>query len=302
MPRKKKKTTAPGPRNYKQWSRYGSPILSAEDLQSRYSAYKKGLSSAIPSDEASPYLRSAQLSKTKAIDMCRDFLARLLQIENSDINAVEEVTSSAPRSGDLLLPNAINIEVKARAINPSRYPLNHVGVAELEFDPTSNYGIYDLARLLDMSTEELSNATVREFIRNSNESYQLGYPDYLKVLVKPIATAQITMFCNPKEGHIYLYKRTEILKAIAQSIRNSGLRRGQGGEHPDRLSVLIPLPRWRFYLAKDGMWRYAGRIETSKEAEKAALIHFLSNKGSQAKAIESDVKTNNYFDEDPCEQ
>lgn len=270
----RRKKDSQGPRNYKQWSRYGSPILSAEDLQSRYSSYRKGLSSAIPADEASPYLRSAQLSKSKSIEMCKDFLARLLQVDSSEIQDID-AAYEANRGGDLLLPSTINVEVKARAINPSRYPLNHVAVAELEFDPTSNYGIYDLARMLEMPTDEVAEATVREFSHNSNESYTLGFPDYLKVLIKPIATAQVTMFCNPKEGYIYLYKRTEILKAVAQAIRNSGFRRGQGGDYPDRLSVLIPLPRWRFHLAKDGKWRYSGIVGTSKEAEKAALVHFL---------------------------
>jgi hypothetical protein len=289
LPRRKKQQ--PGPRNYKQWSRYGSPILSAEDLQSRYSAYRKGLSSAIPADEASPYLRSAQLSKTKAVEMTQDFLSRLLQINPTDIQHIENSAQRPARSGDLLLPSAINIEVKARAINPSRYPLNHVSVAELEFDPLSNYGFYDLSRLLDIRTEDLSNATVREFSHNSNDSYPLGSPEFLKVLIRPIATAELVIYCNPKEGHIYLYKRTEILKAIAQAIRNSGFRRGQGGENPNRLSVLVPLPRWRFQLDKDGKWRYSGIVSTSKEAEKAALVHFLTANTSQTKLGSSDIST-----------
>jgi len=271
----RKKANKPStPAQYKPWSRFGSPILSAEDLQSRYSKYKRGMAAAIPSDEAAPYLRSSQLSKEAAIEMVHDFLSRLLQQDKENIKRIEW-TPGSPRMGDLLLPSAINVEVKARAVNPGRYPLNHIALADLEFDPASKYGFYDLARMVKMTPEELSKTTVREFGYNTNETFELGTPEHIKVLLSPIASSSITAYVNAKEGHLYFYKRDEILNSINKAIRNSGLRKGQGGEFENRLSVLISLPRWRFSLDKNGKWRYSGVVTSSKEAEKAALIHYL---------------------------
>lgn len=275
MARKKPKSDKPAAPQYKPWSRFGSPILSAEDLQSRYSRYKRGMAAAIPSEESAPYLRSAQLSKEKAIDIAHDFFARLLQLDPGEIKRIEW-TPGSPRMGDLLLPSAINIEVKARAVNPGRYPLNHIAIADLEFDPASKYGFYDLARMVKLTPEELSKTMVREFGYNTNETFELGTPEHIKVLLSPIVSCSLTAYINTNEGHLYLYKRDEIVNGINKAIRNSGLRKGQGGEHENRLSVLISLSRWRFSLDRSGKWRYSGVVTSSKEAEKAALVHYLS--------------------------
>lgn len=274
MPRKRKASPKKPP-VYKPWSRYGSPILSAEDLQQRYSQYRRGLSAAIPAEsDSAPFLRSSALSKETAINLAHDFLSRLLRVEKDDISRIEWNPGS-PRMGDLLLPSSINIEVKARAVNPSRYPLNHIAVADLDFDSSSKYGFYDLARILKSTPEELSNSLVREFGYNTAETFNLGTPEHFKMLLNPIASCSITMYINSKENFIYIYKRDELLKHISTAIRNSGFRKGQGGEHPNRLSVLVPLPRWRFSMDKHGQWRYTGVVTSSKEAEKAALVQHL---------------------------
>jgi hypothetical protein len=83
------------------------------------------------------------------------------------------------------------------------------------------------------------------------------------------------MYVNPAQGHIYLYPRQEIKKYIASAIKNSGVRKGQGGEDKNSISVLIPLSRWRFTRDKNGMWKYTGSVQISIEAEKTDLKKFL---------------------------
>ncbi len=274
MARKRKKPQAPQTPVYKPWSRFGSPILSADDLQQRYSKYRRGLSAAIPPESSAPFLRSSTLSKEAAIDMAHDFLARLLQLDKTEIERIEW-TPGKPRMGDLLLPSSVNVEVKARAVNPSRYPLNHIAVADLDFDSTSKYGFYDLARLLKITPDELSSTLVREFGYNTSETFSLGTPEHFKLLLNPIASSSITMYVNTQEKFIYIYRKEELLKSISTAVRNSGFRKGQGGDHPNRLSVLVPLARWRFAVDKNGQWRYTGVVTHSKEAEKSALVQHL---------------------------
>lgn len=253
----------------------GRGVLTEEELHKRYRLHQAGKSSAAPADPSTKNLRSAQLDREQGLEMVSDFLSRLLGIDKHIITRYTDLNIMYEK-GDLVLPYSNkNIEVKVRAINPDRYPMNHVGLGILKFDPRNQDGLKELAYKLNIDVQELENATVREFGFDSKESYQLGHPEHFSLSSHSLLSAVMTVYVNYQQGHIYLYTQEEIKKHIVNAITTTGLRKGQGGEEPNLISVLIPLSRWRFSKDKNGLWRYTGLVGNSVENEKEALKHYL---------------------------
>lgn len=255
---------------------HGRGVISEEELHKRYRLHQSGKVSAAPAEPTITYLRSAQLNRENGMNMAQDFLARLLSIapetisRNVDINLMYE-------KGDLTLPySRKNIEVKVRAINPDRYPMNHVTLGILKFDPRHADGLKELSHKLNIEVELLENATVREFGYDSKESYKFGHPEHFSLTSHSLLSSEMVIYINPEQGHLYLYTKDEIKALIGQAIRNSGVRKGQGGDDLESISVLIPLSRWRFTRDKNNLWKYTGFVETNIETEKQALRKFLT--------------------------
>jgi len=153
--------------------------------------------------------------------------------------------------------------------------MNHVVLGILKFDPRHSDGLKELAQKLDLDVSVLEESTVREFGFDTKESYLLGHPAHFSLSSHSLLSSAMTIYVNPTQGHIYLYTKQEIKKHIANAVRNSGVRKGQGGEDKNSISVLIPLSRWRFTRDKAGLWKYTGSVQISIEAEKTDLKKFL---------------------------
>ena len=242
----------------------GRGVLSEEELHKRYRMHQLGKSSAAPADPNAKNLRSAQLDREQGLEMVSDFLSRLLGIDKNIITRYKDINIMYEK-GDIVLPYSNkNIEVKVRAIDPDRYPMNHVGLGSLKFDPRHNDGLKELAYKLGIDVLLLENATVREFGFDSKESYLLGHPEHFSLASHSLLSTVMTIYVNYQQGHIYLYTQEEIKKHIINAITLSGLRKGQGGDDPNLISVLIPLARWRFSKDKNGLWRYTGLTRSAK--------------------------------------
>lgn len=254
----------------------GRGVLTDEELHKRYRLHQIGKSSAAPADPSAKNLRSAQLDRGQGLEMVSDFLSRLLGIDKHIITRYTDLNIMYEK-GDLALPYSNkNIEVKVRAINPDRYPMNHVGLGVLKFDPRHQDGLKELACKLGIDVQILETATVREFGFDSKESYQFGHPEHFSLSSHSLLNSVMTIYVNYRQGHIYLYTQEEIRKHIVNAITTTGLRKGQGGEEPNLISVLIPLARWRFSKDKNGLWRYTGLVSESVEQEKQSLKNYLS--------------------------
>jgi hypothetical protein len=202
-----------------------------------------------------------------------DFLSRLLGIPGDQLHAGEQGPN---RDGarSLILPGGRSLYVLQKSINPDRYPLNYVEVAELAFNPRHPGGAGALARALDIPTDSLADAQVRDFRPDTPALTTFGRPEHVSVSMTPLLESTATMYINPDDGHVYVYSQEEIRRHIRRAVLNNSLRRGQRTRSEDGLAVLIPLARWRFSKGKDGRWRFSGPGEP--EPEKTALRALLS--------------------------
>lgn len=244
-----------------------------DDLHSKFRAHQAGKASASPRLTRSEGYRRGAPKEAEGINVSEDFLNRLLGLEAGAITRIDGADDNY-RYGDLRLPNGKTLEVKRQPINPERYPMNFVEVGELTFNPRHYGGATSLAHLLNIDTETLAKTMVKDFRSEGHPSSPFGRPDHISVSLTSIAGSQATIYVNPDQGHLYIYRRDEIIDHVRRSVLNSNLRRGQGNSNDDGLAVLIPLPRWRFSKDKQGMWRFTG-VGQSAEAEKNALREYL---------------------------
>ena len=253
----------------------GRGVLSEDELHKRYRLHQSGKSSAAPAEPSNSILRSVQLDRETGMLLATDFLVRLLGVEKESVLRYTDINVMYDK-GDLMLKRVgKTIEVKTRAINPDRYPMNHVVLGVLKFDPRHSDGLKELAYKLGLDASVLEESTVREFGFDTKESYLLGHPPHFSLSSHSLLSSNMTIYVNHNQGHIYLYTKEEIKRHISGAIKNSGVRKGQGGEDKDSISVLIPLSRWRFTKDRAGLWKYTGSIDISVEAEKTALKQFL---------------------------
>lgn len=248
-------------------------IPTVDDLHAKFRAHQAGKASASPRlTRAEGYRRGAP-KEAEGINVSEDFLNRLLGLEPRAISRIEGADENY-RHGDLRLPNGKTIEVKRQPINPDRYPMNFVEVGELTFNPRHFGGASSLAHLLNIDSETLASVSVKDFRSEGHPTSTFGHPDHVSVSLTSIAGSQATIYVNPDQGHLYIYRRDEIIDHVRRSVLNNNLRRGQGNSNDDGLAVLIPLPRWRFSKDKQGLWRFTG-VGASAEAEKNALRDYL---------------------------
>lgn len=249
-------------------------LPSVDDLHAKFRAHQAGRASASPRLTRTEGYRKGAPKEAEGLDSAEDFLNRLLKIDTGAIARIEGADDNY-RQGDLRLPNGKTLEVKRQPINPDRYPMNFVEVGELTFNPRHFGGTTSLAHLLNIPSDTLAKTTVKDFRSEGHPSAPFGNPEHLSVSLTSIAGSQATIYVNPDQGHLYIYRRDEIIDHVRRSVLNDNLRRGQGNSNDDGLAVLIPLPRWRFSKDKQGLWRFVG-VGPSAEAEKTALREYLS--------------------------
>lgn len=249
-------------------------LPTVEDLHAKFRAHQAGKASASPRLTRAEGYRKGAPKEAEGLNVAEDFLNRLLQLTPGSITRIEGAEENY-RNGDFRLPNGKTIEVKRQPINPDRYPMNFVEVGELTFNPRHYGGAAALAQLLNIDSETLAASTVKDFRSEGHPSAPFGRPDHVSVSLTSIAGSQATIYVNPDQGHLYIYRRDEIIDHVRRAVLNNNLRRGQGNSNDDGLAVLVPLARWRFSKDKQGLWRYTG-LGGSAEAEKSALRQYLN--------------------------
>ena len=251
-----------------------APVTGTEisRIYANYQATQPRATSAAPSVTRSEGYRLGSPKEAAGIECAQEFLSRLLGVPVDGISLITGADDNY-RYGDLRLPSGKTVEVKRQSINPDRYPMNFVEVAELTFNPRHSGGASMLARTIGVETDQLAASAVRDFRFDDRPSAPLGRPDYLSVSLTSIAGSAATIYVNPDAGHIYVYRSAEIMDHVRRGVLNNNLRRGQGKSNDDSLAVLVPLSRWRFSLDKNGKWRYVG--VGTPEAEKNELRNHL---------------------------
>lgn len=206
-----------------------------------------------------------------AMTVTRSFIARLLALPLDQVTAVTD-PSERLTLGNIRLPDGNSTHVIYQQVDPDRYPMTHVAIAELAFHPRNPATVALLAQQLGLDTATLANATVRDF-RSDGKDEPFGHPDPLTVLITPTLNSPVTFYVNPDAGHIYAYETAELLGRIKNTITSKGLRRGYRAAD-NVLSVLVPVPKWRYSRDRNGLWRYVG--QGMPEAEKQKLRDTLN--------------------------
>lgn len=249
-----------------------APSAVPSPVESAHARYRRALGAAPSITRAEGYQRG-RAKEEAGLQLAETFLARLLGIPADQITRIDGADDNY-RYGDLRLPSGKTIEVKRQPINPDRYPLNFVEVAEITFNPRHRHGTGMLAQALGIDVDRLSRAQVRDYRHDGHPESALGRPEHLSVSITSMLASTATMYVNPDDGHVYVYRSEEIIDHIKRGVLNDNLRRGQGNSNDDGLAVLVPLPRWRFHRGTDGLWRYTGT--GTAEAEKTLLRTRLS--------------------------
>lgn len=186
-----------------------------------------------------------------------DFLERLLGLPPSAVGRISTAAENILR-GDLVTPGGATVEVKRQPIDPLRFGMNFVEVAELTDNPRRSDGFANLARLLSLAPADLAAARVHDLRDGGVRVAPLGVVDRLAVSIHPFGVAAAVLYVNPDAGWIYVYGRDEIREAVRSAVVARGFRRGQGRSNDCTLAVFVPVARWRFRRGDDGRWRYAG--------------------------------------------
>lgn len=162
------------------------------------------------------------------------------------------------RLGDFRAPTGHTIECKRQPIDPLRYPRNFVEVFEVTSNPLHANGFRRLAKLLSTHPEALKRLHVQDRTQDQPFSTKLGDPGCVSVSITSIATAVYTVYANPDNGYLYLYRQSELVRLISCAIQESGLVRGAGRSNSDTYAVFVPLPRWIWRRYGEGIWQWLG--------------------------------------------
>jgi hypothetical protein len=239
----------------------------------RFRAHRAGSNTAAPLPQRDERHWMATRPREAAISYVTEFFSRLLGVTPDTITRITDPTVSFYQ-GDLRLPNSRTAEVKARPIDPNRYPLTRIEIASLTFDPRHIGGAAQLAHMMNLDALTLADVVINDFTKPAQETHKFGSPDYISVMINSNLGSAVTVFANPANHNIYIYTREEIMGHIRRGLLAGSCRRGEYPDQPDTLTLLIPLPRWRYAKDRHGMWRYTG-IGVA-ETEKRALRQLLS--------------------------
>jgi hypothetical protein len=174
------------------------------------------------------------------------------------------------RLGDLRSAAGVYMECKGQPIDPQRYPQNFVEVFEQTHNPEHANGFDEVAELLDLTPEALSNVVVT--LRDRSR-VRLGRLPSVGVSIHSFFSAPLTTYVNYEEGGrwIYVYDRQELTNHIKEAVPR-GLRRGVGNSNEDTFSVFVPIAARRWQRVRGGwQWAGTGPAEASVAHLRAAL-------------------------------
>lgn len=188
-----------------------------------------------------------------ALDMAEAFFVNRVGV---DLRTVTDKDENYDH-GDFCAPSGEYIEVKGQPIDPVRYPENFVEICEITDNPLHRGGMTRLARLLDMTIDQLSAVSVWNAPTRTRTIF--GAPTCVSVSLHTLASARVTAYVNATSptAHLYIYGRAELLQAVQQAIR-SGTVRGAGNSNEDSIGVKVPLPLMTWTSPEGGGWRYTG--------------------------------------------
>lgn len=199
-----------------------------------------------------------------ALACAEDFLARLLGLPPEAVVRVEGAEANY-LTGDLRLPSGATLEVKSQPIDPVKYAMNFVEVAEVTASRRHADGFGVLASLLAVDVARVGLVSVVDYRSSPPSSAPLGTPEFLSVSIRSMHHAVATIYVNPGAGHLYLYRRDEIVGLVQDDVLRHGLRRGQGRSNDATLAVMVRLPRWVFWRSAGGLWHYRGAGRATQE-------------------------------------
>jgi hypothetical protein len=243
--------------------RPATPLSSAisdeqeKQIHAQFRAHRAGINSAAPVPQRDERHWIAVRPREEAIAFVTEFFGRLLNLENDKITRITEPTQAFYR-GDIVFPAGTAAEIKARPIDPGRYPLTRVEIADLTFDPRQSGGAAQLAHMLSLDAITLADITVHDYTTPELHIEKLGTPDYISLAITSMVGATVTVFANKNNNTIYVYTREEIMGHIRRGLLAGACRRGEYPDRPSTLTLLIPLPRWRFTKDRHGFWRFTG--------------------------------------------
>lgn len=177
--------------------------------------------------------------------------------------------------GDLrCTPAGSTVEVKGQPIDPKKYPKNFIEVFEdtsRQRPPHHASGFDDVAMHLRLTRTELAVVPVVRFDIPGRPTQKLGELTHVSVSITSIASAAATIYVNNTSKMLYFYSSDALLSMIRDSVRNEGLRRGQGGSNRDTHAVLVPVSELR-WQGGQGAWAFVGAGNPTAARERALQI------------------------------
>ncbi len=185
------------------------------------------------------------------------FLTRLLGLEDGTLTPTEDLVGYENRTR-LHLPSGKTIDLQNRLVNPDRYPLHYIEIANLTFNPRSNDGAAVLAHSLGIDLQKLTQLPIRSLKNPTALKQPLGNPQFLSPTFAVTLGSDATLYTEGSGKHVFIYTREEMKALVRKIVQTGNVRRGPGTLNTEVLSVLIALPKWRFEKDKRGLWRYEG--------------------------------------------
>jgi hypothetical protein len=181
------------------------------------------------------------------------------------------------RLGDLRSGAGVTIECKGQPIDPLRYRQNFVEVFEETHREDQADGFEQVARLLDMSPQQLTRVVVT---LRDGKKMPLGWVPFVSVSFYSLFASPVTTYVNYRNGGkwVYVYDRAELTSHIKSAVR-LGMRRGIGNSNEDTFSVFVPMAdkRWQ---RDNQVWSWVG----SGDAQ-PALAHLLAVLNGEVTAL-----------------
>lgn len=197
------------------------------------------------------------------IAMAQDFLSFILDVPARDISKIIGKEENYSK-GDLVLPSGKTVEVKRQPIG--KYQYNFIELGEITSKNLHQGGQKRLGEILGISDEDLASRAVydKRKIKNGGEQKRFGKQDYFSLSILSISNSHATIYVNPDDGYLYIYRRAEIIDGIKYAIQNRGLNRGMGHSNEDTISVSVNNPIWKYKKEVDPAtgsltWRYIGQ-------------------------------------------
>ena len=197
------------------------------------------------------------------VKMAQDFLSFILDVPASNVTKILGKEENYSK-GDLTLPSGKTIEVKRQPIG--KYKYNFIELGEITSKDLHKDGQTRLGEILGIPEEDLQSKMLfdKRKVKTGGEQKRFGKQDYFSLSILSISNSHATIYVNPDDGYLYIYRRAEIIDGIRYAVQHRGLNRGMGRSNEDTISVSVDNPIWKYKRETDpasgvATWRYIGQ-------------------------------------------